>query len=147
MADEDRKKETYVVGPGRPPLETRFKPGVTGNRRGRPKGSVSAGALLKKTGLKKVPVTEGGRRKLVTREQYALHAIVNKAMKGDLKAMEIYLRETAKISDESASRAELIVPDLDRATKRKIAERMLRDVEELEAGEAASDRAAREQTR
>lgn len=36
QGDED---EPYKVGRGRPPLQTRFKKGISGNRRGRPTGS------------------------------------------------------------------------------------------------------------
>jgi Family of unknown function (DUF5681) len=137
MADEERGKKPYVVGPRNPPLDTRFQKGRTGNARGRPRGSVGLPTLLKRAGDKKISITEGGRRKRITREQFILHKVVNKAMEGDLKAAEIYFRETGKLaSSQAAVRPELLVPDLDLATKRRIAERMLRDVEELEAEEA-----------
>jgi hypothetical protein len=36
--EKKTKDESYKVGPNKPPLETRFKPGTTGNPKGRPKG-------------------------------------------------------------------------------------------------------------
>ena len=148
MADEDDSQEKDDVGPGRPPKDGRFPPGTSGNWNGRPKGSGSAAALLKKAALKKVPVTEGGRRKLVTKEQLAFHQLMSKAAGGSLKAIEIYFRMIAKADNgQEANRPEVLVPDLDLATKRKIAERVLRDVEEREAEEAADERAARERAR
>ena len=38
MRTEMEKETTYEVGHGKPPKETRFKPGQSGNPRGRPKG-------------------------------------------------------------------------------------------------------------
>jgi hypothetical protein len=142
MADEAIKDASCVVGPGKPPKHTQFPKGVSGNKRGRPRGSVGLPTLMKRVGDKKIPITEGGQKKRMTREQYILHAVVAKAMKGDLKAADIYFRETGKLLPaEPASRLEHLVPDLDLPTKRMIAERMLREVEELEAEEAARSQA------
>lgn len=41
MADEDDRREKDDVGPRCPPKDRRFKPGVSGNPKGRPKGSVN----------------------------------------------------------------------------------------------------------
>jgi len=55
-------------------------------------------------------------------------------MKGHPKATVIFIQELAKINDvETTNGPEAAVPDLDLATMRRIAERVLRDVEELEA--------------
>ena len=49
--------------------------------------------------MKKVSITEGGRRKLVTKEQLAFHQLMSKAANGGLKAIEIYFRMMAKADD------------------------------------------------
>jgi hypothetical protein len=150
MADEDHKagakqagigetkqaaeEEVYVVGPGRPPKDNRFKKGVSGNPKGRPKGSVSMAALIQKESLRKVPVTEGGRTKSMSKMNIVARQITQGAMKGDPKATAIFIQELAKINDVGAANGPAAaVPDLDLATMRRIAERVLRDVEELEA--------------
>jgi hypothetical protein len=138
MADEDpkerAKEEAYVVGPGRPPKHSQFKRGASGNPKGRPKGSLSIAALIQKESLKRVPVTEGGRKKSMSKAQVVARLITNGAMKGDPKSTVLLIQELAKINDvQSVNGPEAAVPDLDIATMRRIAERVLRDVEELEA--------------
>ena len=51
----------YPVGYGRPPKETRFQPGKSGNPAGRRKGSRTVGAILTDIIEQKVPVTENGK--------------------------------------------------------------------------------------
>jgi hypothetical protein len=59
--------DDYAVGYGRPPKTTQFKPGQSGNPKGRPKGSRSARAELIEIIFGKVPMTVGGRRRFVSR--------------------------------------------------------------------------------
>jgi hypothetical protein len=133
MSDDQHKDENYVVGPGNPPFRTRWKSGVSGNPKGRPKGSVSIAALLQKEGLKKVPISEGGRKKFLSKIQVVVHQITNGAMKGEPKATALFIHELAKLSDvETAANPNLIVPNLDAAAMRRIAERVLKSAEDKE---------------
>ena len=60
--------------------------------------------------------------------------ITNGAMKGNPKQTVIFIQQLAKINDvETTNGPKTAVPNLDVATMRRIAERVLRDVEELEA--------------
>jgi hypothetical protein len=131
--DKEDSDENYVVGPRRPPKHSRFKPGASGNPKGRPKGSVSIAALLLKESLKKVAVSEGGRAKSVSKLQIVVHQITKGAMKGDPRATALFLNELAKINAvQSAIPPAQLVANLDVATMRRIAVRVLRDVEESE---------------
>ena len=131
---EETKEEAYVVGPGRPPKHSQFKPRTSGNPKGRPKGTFSIAALIQKESLKKVPVTECGRKKFMSKAQVAVRQVMNGAMKGDSKATVLLFQELNKIANvQSKNTPETVVPDLDLATMRRIAERVLRDVEEREA--------------
>ncbi|WP_424360184.1 DUF5681 domain-containing protein [Methylocystis parvus] len=56
----------YAVGYGRPPEHTRFQPGQSGNRNGRPKGSRPIGAVLQDVLQQKIPVTENGKTRRMT---------------------------------------------------------------------------------
>jgi uncharacterized protein DUF5681 len=143
MADKDSKEdnedsdEPYAVGPGRPPKHSQFKEGKSGNPTGRPKGSVSFGALLQKESLKKVPASEGGRTKSLSKLQIIAHRITNGAMKGDHKATAQFLNELGKINAaQAADPPAQLVPNLDMAATRRIAERVLRDFKEGEQEEA-----------
>jgi len=54
--EEQPLPEAYRVGHGGPPLETRFRPGQSGNPRGRPKGSKNTRTLLQEKLSEKVRV-------------------------------------------------------------------------------------------
>lgn len=72
--------------------------------------------------------------KSMSKAEVVARQITNGAMKGDPEATVVFLQELAKINDvETTNGPETAVPNLDVATMRRIAERVLRDVEELEA--------------
>lgn len=77
------------VGYGKPPKRTRFKPGQSGNPRGRPKGTLNMATVLARTLRAKVVVNENGRRKTITKLEAALQQLTNKAAGGDLKAVHL----------------------------------------------------------
>jgi hypothetical protein len=57
------------VGYGKPPRETRFRKGRSGNPRGRPRGSRNFASLLEEALAEPVVITENGRRKRATKLQ------------------------------------------------------------------------------
>ena len=124
------------------PTKTSFRPGECGNRKGRPPGSIGLGARMKKAAARKIEVTVRGRRKLVSLEDVAAERIVANMAKGDLKALEFYLRETGKLAAAKGDQPQNIFPDLDRETKRLIGERLLQEVAEEEAEERAKNEAS-----
>jgi hypothetical protein len=66
----------YPVGYGKPDKRTQFQPGTSGNRKGRPKGSVGLSAGLMKQLKQVVPMREGNRTRHVSKyEGMAAHAI------------------------------------------------------------------------
>jgi hypothetical protein len=79
--------ETYGVGFGKPPKHRRFRKGVSGNPRGRPKGRRNLATVLEQTLQEKITITENGVRKSVTKLEAAVKRMVNKAASGDLLAL------------------------------------------------------------
>jgi hypothetical protein len=77
----------YEVGYRRPPLHSRFKPGTSGNKKGRPKGSRNAKTIVE--GIVNSPVTirENGKARKTTKLEAMLLAGINKAMQGDTPAL------------------------------------------------------------
>jgi Family of unknown function (DUF5681) len=62
------KSSPDKVGYGRPPKATQFKPGNSGNPKGRPKGPKSVGAVLYGILHRRIEVTEnGGMHSLIPR--------------------------------------------------------------------------------
>jgi hypothetical protein len=75
------------VGYCSPPEATRFQKGVSGNPRGRPKGSLNVATVLTRTLRQKVAITENGRRRTITKLEAALKQLVDQAAAGDLRAL------------------------------------------------------------
>jgi Family of unknown function (DUF5681) len=71
--------ESHTVGYGRPPIATRFKPGQSGNAKGRPKGSRNIIAELLDVYTGKVPVNDNNKRTHVSRIRVLLLSNGNEA--------------------------------------------------------------------
>ncbi len=84
---EERKAEQ--VGYGKPPKLTRFKPGQSGNPRGRPRGALNMATVLERTLQEKVIVNESGRERTVTKLEAAVRRLADKAADGELKALQL----------------------------------------------------------
>jgi hypothetical protein len=80
-----------AVGYGRPPMETRFQPGMSGNPRGRPRGSRSIGAVLRDVIQHKIAVTENGKTRRIAALEIMLRRLVNDAVRSDPKAVKLLL--------------------------------------------------------
>lgn len=76
----------YRVGYGRPPVHTRFRPGRSGNAKGRPKKSRNFKTELEEELCERVLVKEGGLAKKVSKQRAMLKAISAKAMSGNVSA-------------------------------------------------------------
>lgn len=92
--DRDDDDADYEVGYRRPPLHGRFKPGQSGNPKGRPKGSRNLATLLQAELRRPVSVTEGGRTRRVPKAVAMAATQINKALKGDTRAFATVLQVT-----------------------------------------------------
>jgi len=84
-----RPEDDYEVGYSKPPRETRFKKGQSGNPSGRPKGTRNVAAVLARELRTKIVINESGKRKSVTKLEAATKQLVNKAIQGDLAALRL----------------------------------------------------------
>jgi hypothetical protein len=86
----------YEVGYGKPPKSSRFKPGTSGNPRGRPKREPPALTVIIRNVLSApIAYREGGRTKTMTRHALSLKMLVEHAIKGDLASAELVLKVRA----------------------------------------------------
>lgn len=74
-------ENTGDVGYGRPPREHRFKPGQSGNPKGRPKGRKSENQMLEELMSRKMTIRESGRVRKITLREVIYHGIAEEAVK------------------------------------------------------------------
>lgn len=85
-------KTDYTVGYGKPPTASRFKPGQSGNPKGRPKGSKSARTLLDRALSTPITITENGRSKTVQHREALFKSLTAKALKGDMRSLALIIK-------------------------------------------------------
>jgi hypothetical protein len=101
------KSLKYAVGYGRPPKATQFKPGQSGNARGRPKGPRTIGAILREVIGQKIVVTEGSKSRRLPVLEVMLRRLVNEAMRNDPKAMKLLISLVERYSESPDLEAHL----------------------------------------
>lgn len=89
-APSDESPGEYTVGYRRPPVASRFKPGESGNKRGRPKASKSVGQIIKGELARSVVVNEkNGRVRKITVEELIIRNLAAGAARGDARMIRI----------------------------------------------------------
>src|SRR3954454_19403816 len=73
----------YAVGYGRPPIESRFQPGTSGNSRGRRKGSKNLKTLIRKAMTASISIQEGTKTRRVSKIEGVVLRQLQSALKGD----------------------------------------------------------------
>ena len=76
-----------ILDLGKPPQHSRFRKGLSGNPKGRPKVRRNLATVLERTLQEKVVIKENGVRRTVTKLEAAVKQLVNKAASGDLVAI------------------------------------------------------------
>jgi Family of unknown function (DUF5681) len=96
-----RRKKNTGIGYGRPPVEHRFKPGRSGNPRGRPKTLPHLSELATKELRRRGRVTIDGKQQTITRLELLVKQLIANAAKGNTKALNflLELERQAQIKD------------------------------------------------
>jgi len=87
MTDTDDNSRQERVGFKRPPTHSRFKPGESGNRAGRPRGSRNVAIVLAEIINERAYVTENGRRRSMTKLEVAFRTLFKQAAGGNTRAL------------------------------------------------------------
>jgi hypothetical protein len=83
---------TAGTGYGRPPEHARFKPGKSGNPKGRPKQSKNLKSIIQQALTSTVTVRENGRLRSVSKIEGVVLSQLERALKGNEKAALAVLR-------------------------------------------------------
>lgn len=103
---ERRPGDPYEVGFGKPPKQTRFKKGRSGNPRGRPRKKPDLYSELTKVLRENVTVTIDGQPEKVTVQQALLLRLRDQALRGELWAQKLLQKVVAALPEsESESRS------------------------------------------
>ena len=103
---------TYEVGYAKPPEKSRFKPGISGNLKGRPKGTKNKAPVhsfdrvaqtVLKEAYRKVPIVAGGKTKKITMIEANIRAMANSGAKGNTRAAVQLVKMVTTIEDRNAS--------------------------------------------
>jgi hypothetical protein len=126
MSDSDDPTEEPPCGYRNPPIKHRFRKGVSGNRKGRPRkqralvatkvgGELTIGledrikSLVIEEAYRLVPVREGDRVKRMPAIRAILRRIVRDAANGDARAQQMFLKLVAGAeADRGAAAKELL---------------------------------------
>ena len=104
-AEKDDTTIEERVGYGRPPVATQFRPGQSGNPRGRPKGARNFSTVIASALGERVAVTENGRRTRITKLEAAIKQLVNRAAAGEARATALLI-QLAQANEAKAAQPE-----------------------------------------
>lgn len=92
---------TPAVGYGRPPVAGRFKPGRSGNPKGRPKGSRNLKSIVQRELDKKISMREGEKTRELTKKEAIVTATINRGLQKGGKDGDTALRLMALVDQEA----------------------------------------------
>ena len=90
----------YEVGFKKPPKQTQFKPGQSGNPAGRPKGTKNFKTDLEEELQTKIVIREGGKTLQVSKQRALLMSLIANAIKGDVRAANTLTGLVLKVLDQ-----------------------------------------------
>ncbi len=100
----------YEVGYRKPPMHTRFKPGQSGNPRGRPKGTNNLKTDLMEELGEKILVREGDQSRRVSKQRAVLKSLMMRTLKGDARAASLLLSLMVRLIDTGEGAPEVAEP-------------------------------------
>lgn len=101
-----REDGSYGIGKNRPPVSGQFRKGDGRDRGKRKKGVRNADTDFERELKRKVPITENGKKRMVTKSHAVdLRLLDNATRKGDNKAIEMVDQRRRRIAAEKAETA------------------------------------------
>ena len=121
-------EDDYEIGYGKPPRHTRFKPGRSGNPRGRPKGAKNLKIELIEELNERINIKESGKSKKVSKQRAMLKTMTARAVQGDTKAATVIVNLVFRLlHDEPQAHEDVDLTPADEAILQRFAEQILND--------------------
>lgn len=125
MPKQKNTNGDYPVGYGKPPEATRFRKGVSGNPKGRPKGSKNISSMLLDAGRQTVQITRNGRPQVVSLMEAGILQLYTKAAGGDPRAMrEIFSAHRTFVQLEVGTEETQEIAERDKTVMKSILRRI-----------------------
>jgi hypothetical protein len=83
----ESEPRSFAVGYGRPPVHSRFKPGQSGNPKGRAKQSRNMRTIVQQVLNEDMQIREGGRVRRMSAMEALVRTTLTRSFKGDPKAL------------------------------------------------------------
>lgn len=99
------------VGYGKPPKAHQFKPGQSGNPKGRPKGAKSRETILREVANRKISIRQDGKIRKITFLEGIIYRIAEKSLQGDTKSAALLLGQLAAIASTPGVETEMTPDD------------------------------------
>jgi len=116
------------VGYGRPPKANQFKPGKSGNPKGRPKGSLNLVNDLAAELGEPITVREDGRTRRISKQRALIKSLLAKGIQGDVRAAAAVLALYARVTIDGADDGPTSIDDAELAILRRFAPRLLKSL-------------------
>jgi len=135
--DWDRKnnsaRENDSIGYRRPPVATRFKPGQSGNPKGRKKGQKNLATIINEALYRPVKIHNAGRARTLSKLEAIVEIMLHKALAGDRHAFSKIIELADKLGYVFPTNLAFDRPNLESA--REKLERFLEaHADELQSG-------------
>lgn len=120
--------DRYKVGYGRPPRSKQFRPGKSGNPKGRPKGSLNLVNDLAAELGEQITVREDGRTRRMSKQRALIKSLLAKGIQGEVRAAAAVLALYARIDVEGADDGSTSIDDAELAILNRYAPRLLKSL-------------------
>ncbi|EKS41394.1 MAG TPA: hypothetical protein DEA80_19805 [Afipia sp.] len=101
------KSSDEDVGYGKPPKANQFRPGKSGNPKGRPKGAKSRELILRELLDSKITMRRDGKIRRITVIEGIFHKVVEDSLKGNIKSATFLLNQLAAIASNAGDESEI----------------------------------------
>lgn len=125
----------YKVGYRKPPPEHQFKPGNRANPRGRPKDAPNLSTILKREARRKVPLSEGGRKMVVSKLEAAVKQLMTQAARGDARAIQLVIELLDRLDRRDSAQA----PAVDTASRAEVDAEILKALKARLTGDKSNE--------